>query len=89
MSFNLTTYQPHLRAAGLNIYQTYYLDARHKGMWTDHEVAKDKVLASRWMRQFAHSWRHFAFFVPWARFMQGTKGTFYCGAYTLFNTQVC
>eukprot|EP00798_Chlamydomonas_sp_ICE-L_P016265 gene16265-22444_t len=30
MSFNLCTYQPHLKAAGLegNIYQTYYLDKR-------------------------------------------------------------
>ena len=36
-------------------------------MWTDGEVAKDKVLASRWMRQFAHTWRHFAFWVPWVR----------------------
>jgi hypothetical protein len=34
------------------------------------QVAPDKVLAKRWMRQFAHTWRHFAFFVPWARFMQ-------------------
>jgi hypothetical protein len=30
MSFNLTTYQPHLKAAGLNIYQTYYLDGKDK-----------------------------------------------------------
>jgi hypothetical protein len=28
MSFNLSTYQPHLRAAGLDIYQTYYLNAK-------------------------------------------------------------
>ena len=28
MSFNLSTYQPHLRAAGLNVYQTYYLNGR-------------------------------------------------------------
>lgn len=45
--------------------QTYYLDARDKNMWTDKQVTKDKTLVTRWMRQFAHTWRHFAFFVPW------------------------
>jgi len=87
MSFNLSTYQPHLADAGLNIYQTYYLDARDKDIWTDKQVAPSKVLASRWMRQFAHTWRHFAYWVPWARFIQGTQHTWYCGSYTLFNTQ--
>ena len=28
MSFNLSTYQPHLKEAGLNIYQTYFLNGR-------------------------------------------------------------
>lgn len=60
---------------------------RDKDMWTDGEVAKDKILSTRWMRQFAHTWRHFAFWVPWVRFIQGTMRTWYCGSYTLFNTQ--
>jgi hypothetical protein len=34
---------------------------RDKALWSDGEVAKDKVLTSRWMRQFAHTWRHFSF----------------------------
>ena len=29
---------------------------RDKDLWSDGEVAKDKILASRWMRQFAHTW---------------------------------
>lgn len=87
MSFNLSTYQPQLREAGLNIFQTYYLDAQHKDLWTDSQVAKGKVLTSRWMRQFAHTWTHFAYWVPWVRFIQGTKHTWLCGSYTLFNTQ--
>ena len=91
---------------------------RDKALWSDGEMAKDKVLTSRWMRQFAHTWRHFSFWrvqcllggglsfvcinftqshtsshtrpphrVPWARFIQGTRHTWYCGSYTLFNTQ--
>lgn len=46
----------------------------------------DKVLLVKWWRQFAHTWRHFAFTVPLVRFMQGQQRTWYCGAYTLFNT---
>lgn len=38
MSFNLTTYQPHLATAGLDVFQTYYLDAQDKGMWTDGQA---------------------------------------------------
>jgi len=34
----------------------------------------------------SHTWRHFLFVVPWVRFMQGRQHTWYCGAYTLFNT---
>jgi hypothetical protein len=51
-------------------------------------VQPDKVLAARWMRQFAHTWTHFASWVPWARFIQGTQHTYYAGSYTLVNTQV-
>lgn len=43
MSFNLSTYQPHLAEAGLDVYQTYYLNAKDKAMWTDGQVAEDKV----------------------------------------------
>jgi len=61
MSFNLSTYQPTLAAAGLDVYQTYYLDGTDKdSLWTDGQVSPDKVLATRWMRQFAHTWTHFA-----------------------------
>ncbi|KAG2501770.1 hypothetical protein HYH03_000270 [Edaphochlamys debaryana] len=88
MSFNLCTYQPHLKeSSDTEIYQTYYLDAGLKELWSDNEVAPDRVLTQRWMRQFSHSWTHFACWVPWVRFIQGTKHTYYCGSYTLVNTQ--
>lgn len=45
------------------------------------------MLAKRWMRQFAHTWQHFAFWVPFVRFIQGTKHTYYAGSYTMVNTQ--
>lgn len=38
------------------------------------QVSAAKVLATRWMRQFAHTWTHFATWVPWARFIQVING---------------
>lgn len=34
------------------------------------QVDKSKVLTTRWMRQFAHTWTHFAHWVPFVRFIQ-------------------
>lgn len=41
--------------------------ARDKALWTDGDIAPAKVLSTRWMRQFAHTWTHFATWVPWVR----------------------
>eukprot|EP00798_Chlamydomonas_sp_ICE-L_P016264 gene16264-22443_t len=81
MSIDLCTgtYQPHMKAD---------LNKRdQEELWTDKLVSSSKVLTTRWMRQFAHTWRHFASWVPWVRFIQGTKHTWFAGSYTLFNTQ--
>ncbi|KAH9519331.1 hypothetical protein Btru_075279 [Bulinus truncatus] len=86
MSFNLSNYQPHLKSSDRNIYQTIFLDDTTKDIWTMHEIKPDKIRFTRWWRQFAHTWRHFAFAVPLMRFLQGNKNTWYAGAYTLINT---
>lgn len=85
MSFNLSAYQPHL-AGRPAIYQTIFLDDALKEHWTVADIDPSKVLKKRMTRQFAHTWTHFAFWVPFVRFIQGTKHTWYAGAYTLFNT---
>ena len=86
MSFNLTSYQPHIKRDSRNIYQSIFLDDSNKTGWTDTFIHKGKVLKERMTRQFAHTWKHFAFWVPFVRFLQGTKHTWYAGSYTLFNT---
>ncbi|KAL8569686.1 hypothetical protein ACOMHN_005803 [Nucella lapillus] len=87
MSFNLSNYQPQLKGSGRSsVFQTIFLDDQVKELWTEAEIREDKVLLRRWWRQFSHTWRHFAFTVPFMRYLQGTQNTYYCGSYTLINT---
>lgn len=86
MSFNLTNYQPQLKESERQIFQTIFLDKTRSQLWTRDEIRKEKILLERWWHQFAHTWRHFAFTVPFVRFIQGKKRTWFCGSYTLFNT---
>lgn len=85
MSFNLAAYQPHL-GGGRTIFQTIFLDDNIKDCWTVKNISDDSVLKCRTTRQFAHTWTHFAFWVPFVRFLQGKSHTWYCGSFTLFNT---
>jgi len=92
MSFDLAAYQPHLtdltnnNNSGASIYQSIYLDDNTKATWTIDQLNEDKILKKRWTRQFAHTWRHFSFWVPFLRFIQGKRNAYYAGSYTLFNT---
>jgi predicted NAD/FAD-binding protein len=69
-----------------NVYQSIFLDDTLKQHWTMGEIDQSKILKQRTTRQFAHTWRHFATWVPWVPLLQGKRHTWYCGAYTLFNT---
>ncbi|KAL4852729.1 hypothetical protein ACK3TF_006201 [Chlorella vulgaris] len=85
MSFNLTMYQPHLQGSP-PIYQSIFLDDSHSSGWTVGAIDKAKVLKTRMTRQFAHTWKHFATWVPFVQFLQGRRHTWFAGGYTLFNT---
>lgn len=66
MSFNLTAYQPHLQGKR-TIYQSIFLDDERRSYWTNDAIDKEKILKTRMTRQFAHTWSHFAFWVPYVR----------------------
>lgn len=76
----------HCTAGKRTIFQSIFLDDGQKEHWTDGAIDPDKILKTRMTRQFSHTWTHFAFWVPFVRFIQGRKGTWYSGSYTLFNT---
>lgn len=86
MSFNLSNYQPQLRNQKRQIFQTIFLDDTRAHLWSKDEIDKRKILLEKWWHQFAHTWKHFAYTVPFVRFIQNTRRTWYCGSYTLFNT---
>ena len=86
MSFNLAAYQPHLQKRGKAVYQTIFLDDTLREYWTADAINPETILKQRTTRQFAHTWTHFAWWVPFASFIQGKKHTYYAGAYTLMNT---
>jgi predicted NAD/FAD-binding protein len=86
MSFNLSNYQPQLIQSNRAIFQTIFLDDKRSNTWTINEIKKEKILLEKWWHQMAHTWKHFAFTVPFVRFIQGKRRTWFCGSYTLFNT---
>lgn len=92
MSFNLSNYQPQLAkfhdASTIqhDIFQTIFLDKNDDKIWTINDIKPDKILLRKWWHQFAHTWQHFAFTVPFIQFLQHKQHTSYCGAYTLVNT---
>ncbi len=53
MSFDLTHYQPHAKAAsgGNSVYQTIFLDKRDRSKyWTIDKIDKSKILHEKWWR---------------------------------------
>lgn len=93
MSFNLSNYQPQLasyhdpQTIHQDIFQTIFLDKNDSKIWTIDEINPNKILVKKWWHQFAHTWQHFAFTVPFIQFIQSIKQhTFYCGSYTMVNT---
>ena len=69
-----------------SIYQSIFLDDALSEHWTVGDIAPERVLKRRMTRQFAHTTGHFIKWVPWVRFIQARRHTWYAGAYTLFNT---
>lgn len=91
MSFDLSNYQTQLKkhvGSHQHVYQTIFLDNQEKSskLWTIDEIDPSKILLKRWWTQFSHSWTHYLKVIPFVRFIQGKKHSWFAGAYTLANT---
>ncbi|KAI0259481.1 hypothetical protein BC834DRAFT_627943 [Gloeopeniophorella convolvens] len=83
MSFDLTYYQPQLSEDRAHVFQTIFLDRDGCGArWTKREIAGGEVVGERWWKQQSHRWQHYARVVPWMWAINGTRGTYYAGAWT-------
>eukprot|EP01094_Clydonella_sp_ATCC50884_P001976 TRINITY_DN11513_c0_g1_i1.p1 TRINITY_DN11513_c0_g1~~TRINITY_DN11513_c0_g1_i1.p1 ORF type:complete len:558 (-),score=142.62 TRINITY_DN11513_c0_g1_i1:152-1825(-) len=73
-------------SGGGHIFQSIFLDASQRSEWSLDAIRPSHRLLTHWWRQFAHTWTHFVSVVPLVRFIQGARGSFFCGAWTLINT---
>ena len=86
MSFNLSFYQPQLRDKEPRVYQTIFLNKNDSAEWSKDQIKPEKILLEKWWHQMSHAYTHYAKFVPFQRFIQGKKNSFFIGSYTLVNT---
>ncbi|RSH89643.1 hypothetical protein EHS25_002194 [Saitozyma podzolica] len=69
-----------------HVFQTIYLNKKHEDTWSKDEIKKDKIIREDWWHQLCHTWKHYAFVVPfvWA-LNRNSKNTTYAAAWTLVN----
>ncbi|KAH8676166.1 hypothetical protein BX600DRAFT_494551 [Xylariales sp. PMI_506] len=89
MCFDTTNYQaqfPEKVPFEQHVFQTIYLNKdRDRKLWTDHEIAADKIIRKDWWHQLCHSYTHYLFVVPWIMFLQAKSHIRFAGSWTLVN----
>ncbi|WVQ75208.1 hypothetical protein IAR50_004820 [Cryptococcus sp. DSM 104548] len=89
MCFDCTNYQsqfPPNVPFEQHVFQTIYLNAARDGhLWSDDEIAKDKIIRKDWWHQLCHSWTHYLFVIPWMMFLQAKNHTRFAASWTLVN----
>ncbi|KFA69507.1 hypothetical protein S40285_05673 [Stachybotrys chlorohalonatus IBT 40285] len=89
MCFDCSNYQSQFPAKvpfEQHVFQTIYLNKdRDSKLWTDHEIAQDKIIRKDWWHQLCHSYTHYLFVVPWMMFLNAKKHTRFAAAWTLVN----
>ena len=68
-----------------HVFQTIFLNKEHKHLWSKDEINKDKIIREDWWHQLCHSWKHYAFVVPFMRFINKSPHTTYAAAWTMVN----
>ena len=68
-----------------HIFQSIFLDARNKHLWTADSIDPDRIILRKWWHQLGHRWQHYVRVVPGMMFINGKNRTLFCGSWTLVN----
>ena len=68
-----------------HVFQSIFLDADRKHLWTIDQINPDKVIERKWWHQLGHRWQHYVRVVPGMMFLQGRQRTWFAGSWTLVN----
>ncbi|KAF3353299.1 Cutinase [Verticillium dahliae VDG1] len=89
MCFDTTNYQsqfPEKVPFEQHVFQTIYLNKdRGSELWSDNEIAEDKIIRKDWWHQLCHSYTHYLLVVPWIMFLQARNSVRFGGSWTLVN----
>ncbi|EEY16791.1 conserved hypothetical protein [Verticillium alfalfae VaMs.102] len=89
MCFDTTNYQsqfPEKVPFEQHVFQTIYLNKdRDSELWSDNEIAEDKIIRKDWWHQLCHSYTHYLLVVPWIMFLQARNSVRFGGSWTLVN----
>ena len=69
-----------------SLFQSIFLDDTNIDAWTIDDIDKSKIIKKKWWRQFAHCTGHYLGTVPFVRFIQRNKNTYYAGSWLTVNT---
>ncbi|RBA18508.1 hypothetical protein FPRO05_10801 [Fusarium proliferatum] len=89
MCFDCTNYQsqfPEKVPFEQHVFQTIYLNKdRDSKLWTDNEIAEDKIIRKDWWHQLCHGYTHYLFVIPWMMFLNAKNHTRFAASWTLVN----
>ena len=95
MAFDCTNYQHQFRQDHdadkppveyeNHVFQSIFLDANHKDLWTIDQIDTEKVIGRKWWHQLGHRWQHYVRVVPGMMFLNGRNRTWFAGSWTLVN----
>lgn len=89
MSFDCTRYQPQFdksRPTEKHVFQTIFLNKDgDEHTWTKSEINPKEIVLEKWWHQLGHKWTHYLRTVPWLGFLNGRRGCYFTGSWTVVN----
>lgn len=95
MCFDCSNFQAQLKDQDIpfedHVFQTIFLNKKDEHTWTKDEIRQDKIIRVDWWYQLCHTWKHYAFVVPFVFLLNRlSPRTTFAGSWTLLNAhEVC